>query len=158
MGVTDNTDWQGGVQNKQDAYRVGQLVNWGGNNESQAFVVEGDAIPFARAVGFGVADGTCKLGGSTFIGVSVNAPTWTGGTDDQYETGAPMSPLRKGQIRVKVTEAVVKGVTPVRFLIADGTFGAAANPESGTATAVVIANANYETSADAGGEATLRLA
>ena len=156
--MTNPNDAQGGVQRDRSAYRLGQMVQWGGNNEAQGFTAEGVAIPFAVGVGFGVADDTCKLGGSTFIGVNAIKETWTGGTGDQIEVGSQASIMRKGQIRVKVTEPVVKGVTPVRMLIADGTFGAPANPESGTATAVVIAHANYETSAEAGGEATLRLA
>ncbi len=152
--MADPLDMQGGYQRHRPTSQVGQETEYaGGHREEVSKAVEGVAIGFGLAVSLGTTSKQCKLGGaSKFIGIALSQKTRTGGTADQYESNHIAAILRVGYIDVMVTNPVVALETPVRFLAADGTFGAAAG-----ATAVTITGATYETDADAGGIARVRL-
>jgi len=101
-------------------------------------VVTTALIPFGRAVGAGATDGTVRLGGTGFEGITVADKTRAA---DQYAVGEMAGVLRKGTIWV-VASTNVGPADPVTFTAATGVIGA------GLAT--TIAGAKFETTATAG--------
>ena len=101
-------------------------------------VVTTALIPFGRAVGAGATDGTVRLGGTGFEGITVADKTRAA---DQYAVGEMAGVLRKGTIWV-VASTNVGPADPVTFTAATGVIGA------GLVT--TIAGAKFETTATAG--------
>ena len=95
-------------------------------------------IPFGLAVGRGATDGTVRLGGTGFEGITVADKTRAA---DQYAVGEMAGVMRKGTIWV-VASTNVGPADPVTFTAATGVIGA------GLAT--TIAGAKFETTATAG--------
>jgi hypothetical protein len=100
-------------------------------------VVNG-AIAFGLAVGAGAGDGTVRLGGTGFEGITVADKSRD---TDGYAIDEHAGVLRKGTIWVIASNAVTPA-NPVTFTAATGVIGA------GLVT--TIANAKFETSAGAG--------
>lgn len=103
------------------------------------------AVPFGRAVGAGATDGSCRLGGTGYLGITVADKTRAA---DQYAVGEVAGVLRKGTIWV-VASTDVDPSDPVTFTAATGVIGA------GLAT--TIAGAKFETTATAGNLARVYL-
>jgi hypothetical protein len=102
-------------------------------------------VAFGLAVGAGATDGTVRLGGTGFEGVTVADKSRV---NDFYAVGEMAGVIRKGTVWVVVTTNVTPA-TPPTFTAATGVIGA------GLATA--ISNAKFETSASIGGLARLYL-
>lgn len=78
--------------------------------------VENAVVPFGRAVGAGTADGSCRLGGTGYLGITVADKTRAA---DQYAIGEMAGVMRKGTIWVSVAVAVADTDT-VYFIPATG--------------------------------------
>lgn len=74
------------------------------------------AIPFGRAVGAGATDGSCRLGGTGYLGITVADKTRA---EDEYQIGEMAGVMRKGTIWVNVPVAVADTDT-VYFIPATG--------------------------------------
>ncbi len=101
-------------------------------------VVETAEVAFGLAVGAGTADGSAKLGGTGFEGITVADKSRTA---DKYAVGEVAGVMRKGSIWVTASTNVAP-TDPVTFTAATGVIGA------GLVT--TIANAKFETTATAG--------
>lgn len=95
-------------------------------------------VPFGLAVGAGATDGTCRLGGTGYLGITVADKTRAA---DQYAVGEMAGVLRKGTIWVTASNDV-DPTDPVTFTAATGVIGAG--------LAVTITGAKFETTATAG--------
>lgn len=115
-----------------------------GDNASR--VVENAPVAFGLAVGRGTSDGSCRLGGTGFEGITVADKSRKA---DRFEVGEPAAVRRKGPIWVTASNDVAPG-DPVTFTAATGVIGA------GLAT--TIPNATFETSAAAGALVRVHLA
>ena len=107
------------------------------------------AVGFGLAVGAGATDGTCRVGGTGYVGVTVADKTRAA---DQYAVDEMAGVLRKGTIWV----AVDGDVTPagvVTFTTATGAIGVKAVG----AGVVAIPGAKFETTATDGNLARLYL-
>lgn len=100
--------------------------------------VETAAVAFGLAVGAGTADGSCRLGGTGYLGITVADKTRAA---DQYAVGEMAGVLRKGTIWVTASTDVDPD-DPVTFTAETGVIGA------GLAT--TIAGAKFETTATTG--------
>lgn len=74
------------------------------------------AVGFGLAVGAGAADGSCRLGGTGYLGVTVADKTRAA---DQYAVGEVAGVMRKGTIWVNVPVAVAD-TDAVYFIPATG--------------------------------------
>lgn len=101
-------------------------------------VVENAVAGFGLAVGAGTADGSCRLGGTGFEGITIADKTQL---DAQYAVGEVAGVLRKGTIWV-VASTDVDPTDPVTFTPATGVIGA------GLGT--TIAGAKFEGTVTAG--------
>jgi len=95
-------------------------------------------VGFGRAVGRDTADGTVRLGGTGFEGITVADKSQV---DDLYPVGVIAGVMRKGTIWVTASTNVAPS-DPVTFTAATGVIGA------GLVT--TIAGAKFETTATAG--------
>lgn len=102
-------------------------------------------VAFGLAVGAGATDGSCRLGGTGYLGVTVADKTRAA---DLYAVGEVAGVMRKGTIWV-VASTDVDPSDPVTFTAATGVIGA------GLAT--TIAGAKFETTATAGSLARVYL-
>lgn len=84
-------------------------------------IVETAAVAFGLAVGAGTADGSCKIGGTGFEGITVDDKTRPA---DQYAVGEIASVAKKGVIWVTASTAGVNPAAPVTFTAATGVIGA----------------------------------
>jgi hypothetical protein len=105
------------------------------------------ATPACLAVGAGSADGSCRLGGTGFVGITVADKTRD---EDEYDVGEMAAVIRKGTVWVSVPVAVADTDT-VYFVAATGVI---TNVSSGN---VAIAGAKFETSTSGAGLARLYL-
>lgn len=96
------------------------------------------AVAFGLAVGRGASDGSARLGGTGYEGITVADKSRAA---DQYAVGEMAGVMRKGTIWVTASTAVTPA-DPVTFTAATGVIGA------GLAT--TIPNAKFETTAAAG--------
>jgi hypothetical protein len=96
------------------------------------------SVAFGLAVGRGATDGTARLGGTGFEGITVADKSQL---DDLYPVGIIAGVLRKGTIWVTASTNVGPA-DPVTFTAATGVIGA------GLAT--TIAGAKFETTATSG--------
>lgn len=78
--------------------------------------VENAAVAFGLAVGAGTADGSCRLGGTGYLGITVADKTRA---EDEYQIGEMAGVMRKGTIWVNVPVAVADTDT-VYFIPATG--------------------------------------
>jgi hypothetical protein len=95
-------------------------------------------VAFGLAVGRGAADGTARLGGTGFEGITVADKTRT---NDFYAVDEFAAVIRKGTVWVTASTAVTPA-DPVTFTAATGVIGAA--------LATTIAGAKFETSGGIG--------
>ena len=95
-------------------------------------------VAFGLAVGAGAGDGTCRLGGTGFVGITVADKTRAG---DSYAVGEVAGVIRKGTVWVTASTDVDPS-DAVTFTAATGVIG------DGLAT--TIAGAKFETTATAG--------
>lgn len=114
-------------------------------------IVENAVVAFGLAVGRGTADGSCRLGGTGFEGITVADKSRDGDDTavDQYDVGEMAGVMRKGSIWVTASTNVDPS-DPVTFTAATGVIGA------GLAT--TIANATFETTATSGNLVRVNLA
>lgn len=111
----------------------GQIVK-----DVSSLVIETASVAFGRAVGFGTGDGSAKLSGTGFAGITVADKSRSA---DLYAVGEMAGVMRKGEVWV-VASTNVTPATPVTFTAATGVIGA------GLAT--TITNARFENTATAG--------
>lgn len=95
-------------------------------------------VPFGLAVGRGATDGTVRLGGTGFEGITIADKSRTA---DQFAIDEMAGVIRKGTVWVTASTAVTPA-DPVTFTAATGVIGA------GLVT--TIANAKFETSGGIG--------
>jgi hypothetical protein len=118
---------------------AGMLAEITGVQDVVSKKVETAAVAFGLAVGRGAADGSVKLAGTGFEGITVADKTRSA---DSYAVGEVAGVLRKGAIWVTASTDVTPA-DPVTFTAATGVIGA------GLAT--TITGAKFETSASTGG-------
>lgn len=109
--------------------------------------VENANLPFGRAVGAGTADGSCRLGGTGYVGITVADKSRA---NDLYEVGEMAGVMRKGTIWVNVSANVDPSDT-VYFVAATGVI------TSSSSGAVAIPGAKFETTATSGNLARVYL-
>ncbi|MEL7299363.1 MAG: hypothetical protein AAFM92_03175 [Pseudomonadota bacterium] len=137
------------VQDYQGGYAVDQTIGYAGMRADNTVCdvasrsVENAAVAFGLAVGAGTADGSCRLDGTGFEGITVaDKSREADDTDaDQYAVGEMAGVMRKGTIWVTASTNV-DPTDPVTFTAATGVIGA------GLAT--TIAGAKFETTATSG--------
>lgn len=118
---------------------AGQIAEITGAQDVVSLKIETAAVAFGLAVGRGTADGSAKLGGTGFQGITVADKTRSA---DSYAVGEVAGVMRKGSIWVTASTAVTPA-DPVTFTAATGVIGA------GLAT--TITGAKFEGSASLGG-------
>lgn len=109
--------------------------------------VENAVVPFGRAVGAGTADGSCRLGGTGYVGITVADKSRA---DDEYAVGEMAGVLRKGTIWVSVPVAVADTDT-VYFIPATGVITNVSTDNT------AIPGAKFETSTSGAGLARVYL-
>jgi hypothetical protein len=119
------------------------------SGDADTLVCESAAIGFGLAVSHGSADNGGILGGTNFRGVAIRDVTLVHDTADQYETGDNMGVAVRGDIWIKVVNAVTPGLQAY-YNTSTGRIG-----KTGAGTA--IAGAVFLDSADAEGFSRLRL-
>ena len=92
------------------------LVASAANHDVISKVVETAAVAFGLAVGRGTADGSCKLGGTGFEGITVDDKTRVA---DQYAVGDYAAVIRHGEVWVTAGASVTPADT-VYFAAATG--------------------------------------
>ena len=110
-------------------------------------IVENAAVAFGLAVGVGTADGSARLGGTGFLGITVADKTRQ---NDSYQIGEFAAVLRKGTVWVSVPVAVAD-TDAVYFVAATGVI---TNVSAGN---VLITGARFETSTSGAGLARVYL-
>lgn len=110
-------------------------------------VVENAEVAFGLAVGAGSADGSCRLGGTGYVGITIADKTRD---EDAYDVGEVAAVIRKGTVWVEVPVAVADTDT-VYFIPATGVI----TNVSTSNTAIV--GAKFETSTSGAGLARLYL-
>jgi hypothetical protein len=110
-------------------------------------VVTTAAVPFGRAVGAGATDGSVRLGGTGYIGITVADKSRAA---DEYAVGEVAGVMRKGTIWVTVGAAVTPGDT-VYFVPATGVITDVATDNT------AIPGAKFETTAASGALARVYL-
>jgi hypothetical protein len=117
---------------------AGMIAELNGNRDVASRKIETAAVAFGLAVGRGTADGSAKLAGAGFEGITVADKTRSA---DQYAVGEVAGVIRKGAVWVIASNNVTPA-DPVTFTAATGVIGA------GLVT--TIAGAKFETTALAG--------
>lgn len=137
------------IQDYQGAYDTDHPLGYAGMPADASLCdvasrsVEDAAVGFGLAVGRGTADGSCRLGGTGFEGITVADKSREADDTnaDQYAVGEVAGVVRKGAVWVTASTNVGPA-DPVTFTAATGVIGA------GLAT--TIAGAKFETTATAG--------
>lgn len=140
-------DTQGTYDTNHAVGYAGMLAEGQPARDIASKVVENVAVAFGLAVGAGSADGSCRLGGTGFVGITVADKTRD---EDGYDVGEMAAVIRKGTVWVSVPVAVADTDT-VYFVAATGVI---TNVSSGN---VAIAGAKFETSTSGAGLARLYL-
>lgn len=140
-------DFIGTYRGQMDVAHAGMIAESQAVRDVASKVVETAAVPFGRAVGAGTADGSVKLGGTGFIGITVADKTRAA---DQYAVGEVAGVMRKGTIWVTVGAAVTPGDT-VYFVPATGVITDVATDNT------AIPGAKFETTAASGALARVYL-
>jgi len=142
MGITDV---HGAVTANMGLGYAGMIADTSGPKDVASRKIETAAVAFGLAVGAGTADGSAKLGGAGFQGITVADKAQVA---DEYPVGSVAGVIRKGPVWVTVSVDVDPS-DPVTFTAATGVIGA------GLAT--TIAGAKFETTATAGNLARVYL-
>lgn len=116
---------------------AGMQAETNGLQDVVSLKIETAAVAFGLAVGRGTADGSAKLGGSGFQGITVADKTRTA---DQYAVGEVAGVIRKGSVWVTAGAAVTPADT-VYFAAATGVIS---NISAG---GTAISGAKFETTA-----------
>ena len=132
------TDWIGTYTTAQPVAYAGMIAESQIVKDVASKRVTTALIPFARAVGRDTADGTVRLGGTGFEGITVADKAQLA---DEYPVGGMAGVMRKGTIWVLASNNVTPA-DPVTFTAATGVIGA------GLVT--TIAGAKFETTATSG--------
>lgn len=140
-------DFIGSYDTHMGAAYAGMVAESQAVRDVASKVVTTAAIPFGVAVGAGATDGSVRLGGTGFIGITVADKSRAA---DQYAVGEVAGVMRKGTIWVTVGAAVTPG-DAVYFV-----------PATGVITDLVTNNtaipgAKFETSAASGALARVYL-
>ncbi|MDZ7904609.1 MAG: hypothetical protein U5N55_01585 [Cypionkella sp.] len=128
----------GGYTNKTPLGYAGMIAEGQTIKDVASEVVTTASVAFGLAVGRGATDGSVRLGGTGFEGITVADKTRAA---DLYTVGEMAGILRKGTIWVTASTNVGPA-DPVTFTAATGVIGA------GLAT--TIAGAKFETTATSG--------
>lgn len=133
-------DFIGTYSSEMDIAFAGMIAESQAVKDVASKAVETAAVAFGLAVGAGTADGSVKLGGTGYIGITVADKSRT---TDSYAVGEVAGVLRKGTIWVTASVDVADTDT-VYFVPATGVI-------TNVATAnVAIPGAKFETTATAG--------
>jgi hypothetical protein len=109
-------DTQGTYDSGMAVAYAGMLAEGQAARDVASKIVTTAAVPFGRAVGVGSADGTCRMGGTGYVGITVADKSRD---EDEFDVGELAAVLRKGTIWVAVTVAVADTDT-VYFVPATG--------------------------------------
>lgn len=132
-------DFIGTYQGQMDVAHAGMIAESQVVRDVASKVVETAAVGFGLAVGAGTADGSAKLAGGGYVGVTVADKTRAA---DQYAVGEVAGVMRKGTIWV-TADGAVDPTDTVTYTVATGAIGAKA-----VATGIVaIPGAKFETTA-----------
>ena len=132
------TDWIGAYTASPAIAYAGQIAEGQNVKDVASKRITTATVGFGRAVGRDTADGTVRLGGTGFEGITVADKSQV---DDLYPVGVIAGVMRKGTIWVTASTNVAPS-DPVTFTAATGVIGA------GLVT--TIAGAKFETTATAG--------
>lgn len=130
-------DFIGTYQGQMNAAYAGMIAEGQVVRDVASKVVTTAVTPFGLAVGAGAADGTVRLGGTGYIGVTIADKTRGA---DQYAIGETAGVMRKGTIWV-VADGAVTDISLVTFTVATGEIGA----KDVAAGVVAIPGAKFET-------------
>lgn len=131
---------------------VGGVVNTEHKNVISRAIENVEGVAFGKPVVQGTLDQQARItkaGDTKFVGITLRDRATMGGRFNQFEQARI---LEEGVVWVEVAEAVSAG-NPVVVTVADGGFVKTA----AGATAVVMANAFYDSSATVGGLAQVRI-
>lgn len=131
------SDTIGTYNNYPAAAFVGMVAEANGNRDIASRKIETASVAFGLAVGRGTADGSAKLGGAGFEGITVADKTRTA---DLYAVGETAGVIRKGAVWVTAGASVTPADT-VYFAAATGVIS---NISAG---GTAITGAKFETSA-----------
>lgn len=131
-------DFIGTYAGRMDAAFPGMIAEGQTVKDVASKVIETAAVAFGLAVGAGTADGSVKLAGTGFEGITVADKSRAA---DSYAVGEVAGVIRKGTVWVTASTNVAPS-DPVTFTAATGVIGA------GLAT--TVAGAKFETTALAG--------
>lgn len=131
-------DSVGTYPSRMPAAYAGMVAELNGNRDIASRKIETASVAFGLAVGRGTADGSAKLAGSGFEGITVADKTRD---SDSYDVGEVAAVIRKGVVWVTASNNVTPA-DPVTFTAATGVIGA------GLVTTIV--GAKFETTALAG--------
>lgn len=132
------TDWIGAYTASPAIAYAGQIAEGQVVKDVASKRVTNASVGFGLAVGRDAADGTVRLGGTGFEGITVADKSQV---NDLYPVGVIAGVMRKGTIWVTASTNVAPS-DPVTFTAATGVIGA------GLVT--TIAGAKFETTATAG--------
>lgn len=134
-------DTQGTYDTNMAVGYAGMLAEGQPARDVSSKVVENAAVAFGLAVGAGSADGSCRLGGTGFLGITVADKSRD---EDEYDIGEVAAVIRKGTIWVAVGVAVAD-TDAVYFVAATGVI---TNVSSGN---VLIPGARFEVTTSGAG-------
>ena len=134
------TNWIGDYDQDRPVAFPGMLAEGQPARDVASKRVEGGEIAFGLAVGDGAADGSCTLGGTGFVGITLADKSRA---QDGFVEGEMAAVIRKGTVWV-TADAAVSANAPAYFVAATG----ALTPTATGNTA--IDGAVFETSAAAG--------
>jgi hypothetical protein len=141
-------DTVGTYANRMPAAHAGMVAELNGNRDIASRKIETAAVAFGLAVGRGTADGSAKLAGAGFEGVTIADKSHTA---DSYAVGEVAAVIRKGTVWVTAGAAVTPADT-VYFAAATGVIS---NISAG---GTAITGAKFETTAASGALVRLLLA
>jgi hypothetical protein len=142
-------DFIGTYKGQMDIAYAGMIAEGQIVRDVASKTVETAVVAFGLAVGAGTADGSAKLAGAGYLGITVADKTRAA---DQYAVGEMAGVMRKGTIWVTV-DGDVTDVSVVTFTVATGAIGA-----KSVATGIVaIPGAKFETTATNGALARVYL-
>ena len=133
-------DFIGTYTGQHELGYAGQIAESQVAKDVASRAIETAAVGFGIAVGAGTADGSAKLGGGDFQGVTVADKTRAA---DEYAVGEMAGVMRKGTIWV-VADGAVDPTDTVTYTAADGKIGGKAASGSNI---VAIPGAKFETTA-----------
>lgn len=136
------SDFQGAYDTDMGIAYAGLEADTSGPRDVASRKIETAAVAFGLAVGAGTDDGSAKLAGGGFIGVTVADKTRTA---DLYAVGEVAGVKRKGAVWVTADGAVTPADV-VTYTEATGAIGAKAV----AAGVVAISGAKFETTATNG--------